>query len=181
MRESIKGSDIIFLAAGLGGGTGTGALSYISQIAKDEGALTIGAVTLPFSFEGNTRIKLAHIGLQEIGTYIHTLIPISGDSLLSKVDDALSLDDSIALLGDTLFKNIVAVFRLIYVTGLVNLDLSDFNTLLSGGSSALMAFGQASEDNAEQAANDAIEKVLGRINLDEAKNVLFSVTGSSNC
>ena len=142
--------------------------------------MTIGAVLLPFSFEGNTRIELAKSGIYDIENHIHTLIAVSGDSLLGRVHDVLSLDDSVALFSDTLFSNIVSTFRLINVNGLVNLDISDIQTLLSGGSSALMACGQASEGDPELAVKDAIENALGSISLRDAKNVLFSVTGSSN-
>jgi cell division protein FtsZ len=180
LRESIKGNDYVFLVAGLGGGTGTGALPYISKIAKECGVLTIGAVLLPFSFEGNIRMELAKSGVYDIKNHIHTLVTVPGDSLLSRVNGELSLDDSIAFFGDTLFSNIVSTFRLVNVDSLISLDISDIQLLLLGGNSALMACGQAPEGNPELAVKDAIENVLGSINLSDAKNVLFNVTGSSS-
>lgn len=181
LRKSIQGADIVFVIAGLGGGTGTGAFPVIAELAHEEGALTIGVVTLPFSFEGNARIKLAEKRIGALEKKLDTLIAVSGDSLIKKLGNALSLDDTFVLFADTLFKNIVGTSRLINVPGLINLDLADIRTVLSGGASALMAFGQASsEDHADKAVEEAMRNALGGINLSEAKSVLFSVTGSPN-
>lgn len=179
LRESIKDSEIIFLAAGLGGGTGTGALSSLAKFAREAGVLTIGTVTLPFSFEGNTRIKLAESRLPELKKQIHTLIAVPGDQLTKQVGNALSLDDAFTVFADTFFKNILSIFRLINVPGVINLDIADIRAVSSDGPDALMAVGQASsQDRAKIAAEEAMKNVLGRLNLSQAKSVLFNVTGS---
>jgi cell division protein FtsZ len=181
LREITRNADIVFITAGLGGGTGTGALPVVARIARASGALTVGIVTLPFSFEGSTRIKLADRRIVELEKHLNTLIAVSGDRLAEKVGNDISLDQAFVFFADTLYKNIISISRLINVPGLINLDLSDIRTVLSSGSTGLMALGQASsEEQADLAAEAAIYNALGKINLTQADNILFCVTGSPN-
>jgi cell division protein FtsZ len=177
----LKGSDMVFVTAGLGGGTGTGAAPIVAQIAKECGALTIGVVTRPFTFEGAKRMVSAEAGMDALKEHADTLIVIPNDRLLQIVDKKASLQDSFKLADDVLRQGIQGISELITVPGLINLDFADVKTIMSEGGAALMAVGKASgEDRARMAAEQAISSQLLDITIDGARGVLFNVTGGPN-
>jgi cell division protein FtsZ len=174
----LKGSDMVFVTAGLGGGTGTGAAPIVAQIAKECGALTIGVVTRPFTFEGAKRMVSAETGMDMLKEHADTLIVIPNDRLLQIVDKKASLQDSFKMADDVLRQGIQGISELITVPGLINLDFADVKTIMSEGGAALMAVGKASgEDRAKLAAEQAISSQLLDITIDGARGVLFNVTG----
>jgi len=174
----LKGSDMVFITAGLGGGTGTGAAPIVAQVARDVGALTIGVVTRPFSFEGNKRASSAEEGMEKLKEHADTLIVIPNDRLLQIVDKRVGLQDSFKIADDVLRQGIQGISELITVPGLINLDFADVRTIMSEGGAALMAVGRASgEERAQMAAKDAISSKLLDITIDGARGVLFNVTG----
>jgi len=177
----LKGADMVFITAGLGGGTGTGAAPIVAQVARDIGALTIGVVTRPFSFEGGKRMSSAEEGMAKLKEHADTLIVIPNDRLLQIVDKRASLQDSFKLADDVLRQGIQGISELITVPGLINLDFADVRTIMSEGGAALMAVGRASgEDRARAAAEQAISSQLLDITIDGARGVLFNVTGGPN-
>lgn len=178
LYNALKGSDMVFVTAGLGGGTGTGAAPIVAQIAKECGALTIGVVTRPFTFEGAKRMNSAETGMEALKEHADTLIVIPNDRLLQIVDKKSSLQDSFRIADDVLRQGIQGISELITVPGLINLDFADVKTIMSEGGAALMAVGRASgEDRARLAAEQAISSQLLDITIDGARGVLFNVTG----
>jgi cell division protein FtsZ len=174
----LKGSDMVFVTAGLGGGTGTGGAPIVAQIAKDVGALTIGVVTRPFTFEGGKRSSSAEQGMAKLKEHADTLIVIPNDRLLQIVDKKATLQDAFKLADDVLRQGIQGISELITVPGLINLDFADVRTIMSEGGAALMAVGKASgEDRARLAAEQAISSQLLDITIDGARGVLFNITG----
>ena len=174
----MKGADMVFVTAGLGGGTGTGAAPIVAQIAKDVGALTIGVVTRPFTFEGNRRMQSSEMGMEKLKEHADTLIVIPNDRLLQIMDKRASLQDSFRMADDVLRQGIQGISELITVPGLINLDFADVRTIMREGGAALMAVGKASgEDRARVAAEQAISSQLLDITIDGARGVLFNVTG----
>jgi len=174
----MKGADMVFVTAGLGGGTGTGAAPIVAQIAKDVGALTIGVVTRPFTFEGNRRMQSSEMGMEKLKEHADTLIVIPNDRLLQIMDKRASLTDSFRMADDVLRQGIQGISELITVPGLINLDFADVRTIMREGGAALMAVGKASgEDRARVAAEQAISSQLLDITIDGARGVLFNVTG----
>jgi cell division protein FtsZ len=181
LYEVLKGADMIFLAAGIGGGTGTGAAPVIAQIAKEVGALVIGVVTRPFTFEGAKRAQSAENGIGSLKEHVDTLIVIPNDRLLQIVDKRASLQDAFRTADDVLRQGIQGISELITVPGLINLDFADVRTIMSEGGAALMAVGRASgEDRARVAAEQAISSQLLDITIDGAHGILFNVTGGPN-
>ena len=181
LYDVLKGSDMAFITAGLGGGTGTGAAPIISQVAKECGALTIGVVTRPFTFEGNKRMQTAEMGITNLKEHSDTLIVIPNDRLLQLSDKRVSLEDAFRLADDVLRQGIAGISELITVPGLINLDFADVRTIMAEGGAALMAVGKASgEDRARIAAEQAISSQLLDITIDGARGVLFNVTGGSS-
>ena len=178
LYDVIKGADMVFVTAGIGGGTGTGASPVISQIAREIGALTIGVVTRPFTFEGARRLKAAEAGIGELKDQADTLIVIPNDRLLQIVDKRASLQDAFGVADDVLRQGIQGISELITVPGLINLDFADVRTIMSEGGAALMAVGRASGDErAREAAEQAISSELLDITIDGARGILFNVTG----
>ena len=178
LYEVLKGSDMVFVTAGIGGGTGTGASPVVSQIAKEVGALTIGVVTRPFTFEGSRRINVAEGGIETLKEQADTLIVIPNDRLLQIVDKKASLNNAFSMADDVLRQGIQGISELITVPGLINLDFADVRTIMSEGGAALMAIGRASgEDRAREAAEKAISSQLLDITIDGAHGILFNVTG----
>jgi cell division protein FtsZ len=172
---------MVFVACGLGGGTGTGAAPVVAQIAKECGALTIGVVTRPFTFEGTRRGQNAENGINRLKDQVDTLIVIPNDRLLQIVDKRASLQDSFRLADDVLRQGIQGISELITVPGLINLDFADVKTIMSEGGAALMAVGRAKgEDRARVAAEQAISSSLLDITIDGARGILFNVTGGPN-
>jgi len=178
LYEVIKGADMVFITGGMGGGTGTGAMPIVAQIAKEVGALAIGVVTRPFSFEGSRRSQSAEGGIAKLKEHVDTLIVIPNDRLLQLVEKRASLQDSFKLADDVLRQGIQGISELITIPGLINLDFADVRTIMSEGGAALMAVGRASgEDRARKAAELAISSQLLDITIDGARGILFNVTG----
>ena len=181
LYQVLKGSDMVFVTAGLGGGPGTGAAPVVAQIAKDIGALTIGVVTRPFTFEGSQRMLSAEKGIANLKEHADTLIAIPNDRLLQIVDKRASLTDAFRVADDVLRQGLQGISELITVPGLINLDFADVRTIMSEGGAALMAVGRASgEDRARIAAEEAISSKLLDITIDGARGILFNVTGDSS-
>jgi cell division protein FtsZ len=181
LYEVLKGSDMVFITCGMGGGTGTGASPVVSRIAKEVGALTIGVVTRPFSFEGHKRSASAEQGITALKEQVDTLIAIPNDRLLEIVDKKASLQQAFSVADDVLRQGIQGISELITVPGLINLDFADVRTIMSEGGVALMAVGQASGDErAAQAAQQAITSRLLDITIGGARGILFNVTGGPN-
>jgi cell division protein FtsZ len=181
LYECLRGSDMVFITAGMGGGTGTGAAPIVAQIAKELGALTIGVVTRPFTFEGAKRTNAAESGISKLKEFVDTLIVIPNDRLLQIVDKRASLNDALRTADDVLRQGIQGISELITVPGLINLDFADVRTIMAEGGAALMAIGRASgEDRARMAAEAAISSSLLDITIDGARGILFNVTGGSN-
>ena len=181
LYDVLKGSDMVFVTAGLGGGTGTGAAPVVAQIAKEIGALTIGVVTRPFAFEGQRRAMVAEEGALRLKEHADTLIVIPNDRLMQMVTKSVSMCDAFRLADDVLRQGIQGISELITVPGLINLDFADVRTIMSEGGAALMAVGEASgEDRAKVAAEKAISSQLLDVTINGAHGILFNVTGSSN-
>ena len=181
LYEVLRGSDMVFVSAGVGGGTGTGATPIVAQIAKDVGALTIGVVTRPFTFEGMRRQKSAEGGISRLKEHADTLIVIPNDKLLQIVDKRASLQEAFMVADDVLRQGIQGISELITVPGLINLDFADVRAIMSEGGAALMAVGTASgEERARVAAEAAISSQLLDITIDGARGILFNVTGGNS-
>ena len=177
----LKGADMVFVTAGMGGGTGTGAAPVVSQIAKECGALTIGVVTRPFTFEGGKRSQSAEAGVTKMKEHAHTLISIPNDRLLQLADKKSSLQDAFRMADEVLHQGIQGISELITIPGLINLDFADVRSIMSEGGAALMAVGRGSgDDRAKVAAEQAISSQLLDITIDGARGVLFNVTGGPN-
>ncbi len=177
LREAVKGADMVFVTAGMGGGTGTGASPVVAHLAKEEGALTIGVVTKPFSFEGSKRRKVAEEGIKQLAEEVDTLIVVPNDRLLQLVDKKVSMLEAFKLADDVLRQGIQGISELITVPGLINLDFADVRAIMSEGGAALMSIGRAGGDNrAVDAAEQAIHSSLLDISIDGARGILFNVT-----
>jgi cell division protein FtsZ len=180
LYDALKGSDMVFITAGMGGGTGTGAAPAIAQIAKESGALTIGVVTRPFTFEGSKRMQSADEGISKLKEHADTLIAIPNDRLLQLADKRASLQNAFRMADEVLHQGIQGISELITIPGLINLDFADVRTIMSEGGAALMAVGVGSGDErARKAAEQAISSQLLDITIDGARGVLFNVTGGS--
>lgn len=181
LYEVLKGSDMVFVTSGLGGGTGTGAAPIVAQIAKEVGALTIGVVTRPFTFEGSRRMQSAEGGITKLKEHADTLIVIPNDRLLQIVDKKVSLTEAFKTADDVLRQGIQGISELITVPGMINLDFADVRAIMSEGGAALMAVGHATgEDRARVAAELAISSQLLDITIDGARGILFNVTGGNS-
>ncbi len=178
LYEVLRGADMVFITGGMGGGTGTGGAPIIAQVAKELGALTIGVVTRPFTFEGARRIQSAEAGIEALKGQVDTLIVIPNDRLLQIVDKRATLQDAFGMADDVLRQGIQGISELITVPGLINLDFADVRTIMSEGGAALMAVGRASgDDRARKAAEEAISSQLLDVTIDGARGILFNVTG----
>ncbi|TMC24059.1 MAG: cell division protein FtsZ [Chloroflexi bacterium] len=176
--EALKGSDMVFITAGMGGGTGTGASPVVAQIARELGALTVGVVTKPFAFEGKKRQLSAEEGIANLKQHVDTLITVPNDRLLQVADKRTPLSEAFRLADDVLRQGIQGISDLITVPGLINLDFADVKTIMSAAGSALMAIGEASgETRAIDAAQIAIASPLLDIDISGARGVLFNITG----
>jgi cell division protein FtsZ len=181
LYEVIRGADMVFIACGMGGGTGTGASPVVAQIAKELGALTIGVVTRPFSFEGTRRQQSAEQGIEALKSQVDTLIVIPNDRLLQIADKRASLQQAFSLADDVLRQGIQGISELITVPALINLDFADVRTIMSEGGAALMAVGKANgDDRARKAAESAISSGLLDVTIDGARGILFNITGGPN-
>ena len=178
LYEALKEADMIFVTAGMGGGTGTGAAPVIAEIAKDIGALTVAVVTKPFAFEGAKRRLLAEQGIQELVDKVDTLITIPNDRLLQVAEKKTTMVDAFRIVDDVLRQGVQGISDLITVPGLINLDFADVKTIMTNAGSALMGIGHGSgESRAADAARQAIMSPLLEQSIDGARGVLFTITG----
>jgi cell division protein FtsZ len=181
LAQLLEGSDMVFITAGMGGGTGTGAAPIIAEIAREQGSLTIGVVTRPFGFEGNKRAQAAEDGINDLKEHVDTLIVIPNDRLLMAADQRVSLMDAFKLADEVLRQGIQGISELITVPGLINLDFADVKAIMSVGGAALMAVGRGTgEDRAEIAARQALSSDMLDVTIDGARGILFNVTGGPN-
>jgi cell division protein FtsZ len=181
IAEALRDSDMVFITAGLGGGTGSGAAPVIAEVAKELGALTIGVVTKPFSFEGNKRKLVAERAAEELKAKVDTLITIPNDRLRDVVQKNTSILDAFRVVDDVLRQGVQGISDIITVPGLINLDFADVRTIMRDAGSALMGIGRASGENrAVEAARMAIASPLLEVNINGAQGILFNITGSSN-
>jgi len=177
----VKGADMVFITAGEGGGTGTGGAPVIAEISRNLGALTIGVVTRPFSFEGRRRAVQADTGVQRLKEKVDTLIVIPNDRLLSVANDKTSVLNAFKMADEVLLQGVSGITNLITTPGLINTDFADVKMVLSQAGSALMGIGQASGDErAVSAAKAAISSPLLEAAIDGARGVLLNITGPSS-
>ncbi len=181
IEEVLKGADMVFVTAGEGGGTGTGGAPVVAKIARSIGALTVGVVTRPFSFEGRRRAQQAEAGIESLRAEVDTLIVIPNDRLLSISDRNVSALDAFRSADQVLLSGVQGITDLITTAGLINLDFADVKSVMSGAGSALMGIGSArGEERAVQAARAAISSPLLEASIDGARGVLLSVSGGSD-
>ena len=180
IREAIKGADMVFITAGLGGGTGTGAAPLFAKIAKDEGALTVGIVTKPFKFEGRKRESSATSGLAELKQFVDSLIIVSNNNLL-EVIGRKPIPEAFQAADNVLRQGVQTITDLIAVPALINLDFADVRTIMENQGSALIGIGMAEgEDKARNAAEKAIQSPLLEAQISGAKNAIINVTGGES-
>jgi len=181
LQEMLKDCDMVFVTCGLGGGTGTGAAPVVASIAKEAGALTVGVVTKPFSFEGAQRCEIAEKGHAELETKVDTLITIPNDKLLQIIDKKTSMTDAFKVVDEVLNQGVQGISDLITIPGIVNVDFADVRAVMEGTGSALMGIGLASGENrATEAAKKAIDSPLLEQAIDGATGVLFNVSGGDD-
>lgn len=179
--EALKGSDMVFITAGMGGGTGTGAAPVIASIAQDLGILTVGVVTRPFTFEGNHRRKTAEQGIEQLKPMVDTTIIIPNDRLLQTASKNTSMLQAFRMADDVLRQGIQGISDVITQRGLINVDFADVKAIMAQAGSALMAIGYGSGDTRMvDAVNEAIASPLLEVSIDGAKGVLFNVTGGED-
>lgn len=178
LKDVLKGADMVFVTCGMGGGTGTKGSSVVASIAKEIGALTVGVITRPFSFEGERRKRIAEEGIDLLHDKVDTLITIPNDRLLQIIDRKTSLLEAFGIVDDVMRQGIQSVSDLITVHGLINVDFADVKTIMANAGSALMGIGRGSGENrAVDAAKQAINSPLLELSINGAKGVLFNVTG----
>ncbi|WP_100330830.1 cell division protein FtsZ [Bacillus xiapuensis] len=181
IEEALRGADMVFVTAGMGGGTGTGAAPVIAQIAKDLGSLTVGVVTRPFTFEGRKRATQAAGGIESMKAAVDTLIVIPNDRLLEIVDKSTPMLEAFREADNVLRQGVQGISDLIATPGLINLDFADVKTIMSNKGSALMGIGVASGENrAAEAAKKAISSPLLETSIDGAQGVIMNITGGTN-
>jgi cell division protein FtsZ len=181
IQEAIKGSDMVFITCGMGGGTGTGAAPVVAKIAREMGALTVGVVTRPFGFEGQQRLRLAEHGLNELKKAVDASIVIPNDKLLAIVSRETGIRNAFAMCDDILKQAVEGISDLITTTGIINVDFADVRTIMQNAGSALMGIGIAiGENRAAEAARAAINSPLLEVSITGAKGVLFSVAGGED-
>lgn len=179
--EQLRGADMVFVTAGMGGGTGTGAAPIVAECAREAGALTVGVVTKPFSFEGKRRMNQAEAGIVTLKERVDTLITIPNDRLLQVIDRRTSMIDAFRIADDVLRQGVQGISDLISVPGLINADFADVKTIMSNAGSALMGIGTATGDNgAVAAAEAAIKSPLLEASIEGARGVLFNITGGKD-
>ncbi|WP_416826936.1 cell division protein FtsZ [Ectobacillus polymachus] len=181
IQEALRGADMVFVTAGMGGGTGTGAAPVIAQVAKESGALTVGVVTRPFTFEGRKRATQAQSGISALKENVDTLIVIPNDRLLEIVDKNTPMLEAFREADNVLRQGVQGISDLIAVPGLINLDFADVKTIMSNKGSALMGIGIGTgESRAAEAAKRAISSPLLETSIDGAQGVLMNITGGTN-
>ena len=181
IESALEGADMVFVTAGMGGGTGTGAAPVVAKIAKEMGALTIGVVAKPFKFEGPVRLRQAEEGLRKLKEHVDALIVIPNDKLMNVVEKITSMLDAFKYADDVLRQGVQGIADLITVPGLINLDFADVRTIMMNSGSAMMGMGRASgEDRAVVAATQAIASPLLEETVHGATGVILNITGSHN-
>ncbi|MEW5953411.1 MAG: cell division protein FtsZ [Bacillota bacterium] len=181
IHQALKGADMIFVTAGMGGGTGTGAAPVVAQVAKELGALTVGVVTKPFTFEGRKRMNQAELGIENLKSKVDTLITIPNDRLLQVIDKHTSIVEAFRIADDVLRQGVQGISDLIAVPGLINLDFADVKTIMQDTGSALMGIGAASgESRAVEAARMAVSSPLLETSVEGARGVLLNITGGTS-
>lgn len=181
IAQAIKGADMVFVTAGMGGGTGTGAAPVVAQIAKEMGILTVGVVTKPFMFEGRKRMQHAEMGIENLKSVVDTLVTIPNDRLLQIAEKKTSIVDAFRIADDVLRQGVQGISDLIAVPGLVNLDFADVKTIMLNTGLAHMGIGRAAGENrAEEAAKQAIQSPLLETSIDGARGVLLNITGGAD-
>jgi cell division protein FtsZ len=181
ISNSIKGSDMIFITGGMGGGTGTGSAPVVAKIARESGALTVGVVTKPFLFEGQERMRLALAGIEELKQEVDALIIIPNDRLLAIVDKETTVQNAFAQCDNILKQAVEGISDLITMPGIINVDFADIRSVMENAGSALMGVGISSgEKRAEEAAKSAINSPLLEVSITGAKGVLFAIAGGED-
>jgi len=181
IHEALKGTDMVFITCGLGGGTGTGAAPIIAEAAQDAGALTVAVITKPFAFEGAQRKRIAEEGLENLKGQTDSLITIPNDKLLQIIDKKTSLLDAFKIVDDVLRQAVQGISDLITVPGIVNVDFADVKAVMENTGPALMGIGRATGENrAVEAASQAVNSPLLELSIDGARGVLFNISGSSD-
>ncbi|HEY3522241.1 MAG TPA: cell division protein FtsZ [Candidatus Limnocylindrales bacterium] len=180
IAQALEGSDMVFITAGMGGGTGSGAAPVVAEIAKELGALTIGVVTKPFSFEGNKRKLVAEKAAEDLKSKVDTLITVPNDRLRDVVQKNTSVLDAFRVVDDVLRQGVQGISDIITMPGLINLDFADVRAIMKDAGSALMGIGRGTgETRAVEAARQAIASPLLEVNITGAQGILFNITGSS--
>ncbi|MBP9711515.1 MAG: cell division protein FtsZ [Candidatus Pacebacteria bacterium] len=181
IQDVIKGADMIFIACGMGGGTGTGAAPIVARAAREQGILTIGVTTKPFFFEGQHRMKIAEKGIEDLSKEVDAIITIPNDKLLQLADKNTNFKDAFAQCDDVLRQAVEGISDLITTPGVINVDFADIRAIMADAGSALMGIGLASgEKRAEKAALQAINSPLLEVSINGAKGVLFAISGGDD-
>lgn len=181
LEDALQGADMVFVACGLGGGTGTGAAPIIAEIAQNMGALTVGIVTKPFRFEGKKRMENALVGLEELRTHVDSLIIIPNDRLRELIDKTTSFEDAFKEVDNVLHRGVQSISDLIAVTGVINLDFADVKTVMEKSGTAIIGIGcNAGENRAIEAARQAVSNSLLEATIEGATNAIVNVTGGKN-
>jgi cell division protein FtsZ len=179
--NALEGAEMVFITAGMGGGTGTGGAPIIAKLSKTLGALTVGVVTKPFSFEGHIRMKQAEEGIKLLKECVDTLIVIPNDRLLQVVDKNTSILEAFKIADEVLLQGIQGITDIVIEPGLINVDFADVKTIIANAGTAIMGMGRASGENrAIKAAERAINSPILETNIQGAKGILFNISGSSN-
>jgi cell division protein FtsZ len=181
LREILTGADMVFVTAGMGGGTGSGASGVVANVAREAGALTIGVVTRPFTFEGTQRRRNAEQAIEALQSSVDTLITIPNDRLLQIAGKSASIKDAFRMADDVLRQGIQGISELITIPGLINLDFADVKTIMQDGGAALMAIGRGSGENrAREAAERAIHSALLDVSIEGARSIIFNIKGGED-
>lgn len=181
ITQAIEGADMVFVTAGMGGGTGTGAAPIVARIAKDLGILTVGVVTKPFGFEGKRRKNQAEQGLEKLKDAVDALIVIPNDKLLEVVDKKVGLVESFAIVDEVLLRGVQGISDIITIPGLINVDFADVRSVMKASGSAMMGIGRGvGEGKAAEAAKNAIDSKLLESSINGAKGVIVNITGGSD-
>jgi cell division protein FtsZ len=181
IKSLLEGADMVFITAGMGGGTGTGGAPVIAEIAKELGALTVAVVTKPFSFEGHRRANVALEGLENLKSKVDTLITIPNDRILSIIDKKTPLTDAFAVVDEILKQGVQGISDLITVNGMINVDFADVRSIMQNAGTALMGIGYGTGENrAVEAARAAIDSPLLELSIDGARGLLFNITGGTD-
>ncbi len=181
ISDVLKGSDMVFVTCGLGGGTGSGAAPFVAQLAREAGALTVAVVTKPFEFEGAQRSQIAEQAYSELADKVDTIITIPNDRLLQIIDKKTSLLEAFQVVDEVLRQGVQGISDLITIPGLINVDFADVKSVMKDAGSALMGIGRAAGENrAIEAAKAAIDSPLLEMSIDGAKGILFTIAGGSD-